>query len=63
MMSADCRSLTRWQERVDGYIPTRMSTVQEIKSTIKALADADFREVSRAVDEMEAEAVARKLSR
>ena len=32
-----------------------MSTVQEIKAAISALADADFREVSQAVDEMEAE--------
>jgi hypothetical protein len=32
-----------------------MSTVQEIKAAIKALPDADFREVSRAVDQMEAE--------
>jgi hypothetical protein len=45
----------RWQKRIDGYIPTPMSTVQEIKAAIKALPDADFREVSRAVDEMEAE--------
>jgi hypothetical protein len=30
-----------------------MSTVQEIKAAIKALPDADFREVSRAVDEMD----------
>ena len=32
-----------------------MSTVQKIKAAISALPDADFREVSRAVDEMEAE--------
>jgi hypothetical protein len=32
-----------------------MSTVQEIKAAISALPDADFREVSQAVDEMEAE--------
>jgi hypothetical protein len=32
-----------------------VSTVQEIKAAIKALPDADFREVSRAVDEMEAD--------
>jgi hypothetical protein len=32
-----------------------MSTVQEIKAAISALPDADFQEVSRAVDEMEAE--------
>jgi hypothetical protein len=32
-----------------------MSTVQEIKAAISALPDADFREVSRAIDEMEAE--------
>lgn len=31
-----------------------MSTVQEIKAAISALPDADFRELSRAVDEMEA---------
>ncbi len=30
-------------------------SVQEIKTAIHALPDADFREVSRAVDEMEAE--------
>ena len=30
-------------------------SVQEIKAAIGALADADFQEVSRAVDEMEAE--------
>jgi hypothetical protein len=29
-----------------------MSTVQEIKAAISALPDADFREVSRAVEEM-----------
>jgi tetrahydromethanopterin S-methyltransferase subunit G len=32
-----------------------MSTVQKIKAAISALPDADFREVSRAIDEMEAE--------
>lgn len=32
-----------------------MSTVQKIKAAISALPDADFREVSQAVDEMEAE--------
>jgi hypothetical protein len=32
-----------------------MSTVQEIKKAISALPDADFRAVSRAVEEMEAE--------
>jgi hypothetical protein len=32
-----------------------MSTVQEIKAAIKALPKADFREMSRAVDQMEAE--------
>lgn len=32
-----------------------MSTVQEIKAAISALPDADFRELSRAVDEMEAQ--------
>jgi len=32
-----------------------MSTVQEIKAAISALPDADFREVSRAVEEMEAQ--------
>ena len=31
-----------------------MSTVQEIKAAISALPDADFRELSRAIDEMEA---------
>jgi hypothetical protein len=30
-------------------------SVQEIKAAIRALPDADFQEVSRAVDEMEAE--------
>ena len=30
-------------------------SVQEIKAAIKALPDADFRELSRAVEEMEAE--------
>ena len=30
-------------------------SVQEIKAAIRALPDADFREVSSAVDEMEAE--------
>ena len=32
-----------------------MSTVQEIKAAISALPDADFRELSRAADEMEAQ--------
>ena len=32
-----------------------MSTVQEIKAAICALPDGDFREVSHAVDEIEAE--------
>lgn len=32
-----------------------MSAVQKIKAAISALPDPDFREVSRAVDEMEAE--------
>ena len=32
-----------------------MSTLQEIKAAISALPDADFRQLSRAVDEMEAE--------
>lgn len=32
-----------------------MSTVQEIKAAIAALPDPDFRELSLAVDEMEAE--------
>jgi hypothetical protein len=32
-----------------------MSTVQEIKAAISALPDADFREISQAFDEMEAE--------
>jgi hypothetical protein len=50
-----CRSSTRWQRRIDGYILTPMSTVQEITAAIKALPDGDFREVSRAVDQMEAE--------
>jgi hypothetical protein len=43
------------------YIPSWMSTVQEIKAAIKALPDADFREVSRAVDEMEADRFDRAL--
>ena len=30
-------------------------SIQEIKAAIRALPDADFQEVSRAVDEMEAE--------
>ena len=38
-----------------------ISTVQEIKAAIKALPDSDFREVSRAVDEMEAERFDRAL--
>ena len=33
----------------------KMSTVQEIKAAIAALPDPDFRELSLAVDEMEAE--------
>ena len=32
-----------------------MSTVQKITAAIKALPDGDFREVLRAVDQMEAE--------
>ena len=36
-------------------------SVQEIKAAIKALPDADFQEVSRAVDEMEAERFDRAL--
>lgn len=36
-------------------------SVQEIKAAIMALPDADFREVSRAVDEMEAERFDRAL--
>jgi hypothetical protein len=42
-------------------LPICMSTVQEIKAAIKALPDADFREVSRAVDEMEADRFDRVL--
>ena len=61
MMSAACQSSSRWQKRIGDYIPTRMSTVQEIKAAIKALPDADFREVSRAVDEMEADRFDRAL--
>jgi hypothetical protein len=38
-----------------------MSTVQEIKAAIRALPDADFRDVSRAVDEMEADRFDRAL--
>jgi hypothetical protein len=38
-----------------------VSTVREIKAAIKALPDADFREVSRAVDEMEADRFDRAL--
>jgi hypothetical protein len=38
-----------------------VSTVQEIKAAIKALPDADFREVSRAIDEMEADRFDRAL--
>ena len=55
MRRVDGRSSTRWQKRIAGYIPTPMSTVREIKAAIKALPDADFRELSRAVGEMEAE--------
>jgi hypothetical protein len=35
--------------------------VQEIKAAISALPDADFREISRAVDEMEGERFDRAL--
>jgi hypothetical protein len=38
-----------------------MSTVQEIKTAISALPDSDFRELSRAIDEMEAERFDRAL--
>jgi hypothetical protein len=38
-----------------------MSTVQEIKAAIRALPDVDFREVSRAVEEMEAQRFDRTL--
>jgi hypothetical protein len=38
-----------------------MSTVQEIKAAISALPDADFRELSQAIDEMEAERFDRAL--
>ncbi len=38
-----------------------MSTVQEIKAAINALPDADFREISQALDEMEAERFDRVL--
>ena len=38
-----------------------MSTVQEIKAAISALPDADFREISQALDEMEAERFDRVL--
>lgn len=38
-----------------------MSTVQEIKAAITALPDPDFRELSRAIDEMEAERFDRAL--
>ena len=55
MMTVDYVSSTCWQKRIGTYIVIPMSTVQEIKAAIKALPDADFREVSRAVDEMEAE--------
>jgi hypothetical protein len=36
-------------------------SVQELKAAIRALPDADFQEVSRAVDEMEAERFDRAL--
>lgn len=38
-----------------------MSTVQEIKAAISVLPDSDFRELSRAIDEMEAERFDRAL--
>ena len=38
-----------------------MSTVQEIKAAISALPDADFRALSQAIDEWEAERVDRTL--
>jgi hypothetical protein len=38
-----------------------MSTVQEIKAAIRALPDSDFRELSQAIDEMEAERFDRTL--
>ena len=41
--------------RLPADVNLAMSTVQEIKAAISALPDADFREVSRAIDEMEAE--------
>ena len=40
-----------------------MSTVQEIKAAISALPDADFREISQAFDEMEAERFDRILEK
>ena len=40
-----------------------MSTVQEIKAAISALPDADFREISQALDEMEAERFDRVLEK
>jgi hypothetical protein len=40
-----------------------MSTVQEIKAAINALPDADFREISQALDEMEAERFDRVLEK
>jgi hypothetical protein len=40
-----------------------MSTVQEIKAAINALPDADFREISQAFDEMEAERFDRVLEK
>ena len=40
-----------------------MSTVQEIKAAISALPDADFREISQAFDEMEAERFDRVLEK
>jgi len=38
-----------------------MSTVQEIKAAISALPDSDFRELSEAIDKMEAERFDRAL--
>jgi hypothetical protein len=40
-----------------------MSTVQEIKAAINALPDADFREISQAFEEMEAERFDRVLEK
>jgi len=39
-----------------------MSTVQEIKAAISALPDSDFRQLSQAIDEMEAERFDRALA-